>query len=129
MINRFFVPSFAILALTILVLVPAEEVNAKSASLSVTDITTVVAPPTCDVRSTKKWMTAGGTTKIVWESKRADYLENFMSDTTHRPTKGSQRVAIATAGKYEFPLTFAGPGGKTTCTAKIFVHPKRVKNK
>ncbi|MDQ1299579.1 MAG: hypothetical protein QG636_247 [Patescibacteria group bacterium] len=125
MTHRLFAYSFAALVFSIGILTPIVDVQAKEASVSISDIKTVVAPPTCKVYSTKKWITAGKSTKIAWESKGADYLANFMSDTAQRPTKGSERVAIASVGKHEFPLTFVGPGGKTTCTAKVFVHPKK----
>lgn len=127
MTQRFFPYTLLGIILAIAILMPVEAVKAKTTPVSVSNIKTVVAPPTCDVRSTKKWMHAGDTTKIVWESRRADYLGNFMSDTSPRPAKGSQRVTIAFVGKHEFPLTFVGPGGKTTCIAKVFVHPKKKK--
>jgi hypothetical protein len=111
------------LALPVL-LVSAAPVPVQAASpftLSVKNITIVPAPPTCEVRSTKKRMASGSATYIVWESKNATAMTGLTRGEQVWPTKGRQRVAIAILGKHEFPLTFEGPGGKTTCTAKVFV--------
>lgn len=92
--------------------------------ISIKNITVVKAPPTCEVRSTKKRMASGSVTEIVWKSKYATSMTGFTRDERVWPTKGRERVAIAFVGKREFPLTFEGPGGKTTCTAKVFVKPR-----
>lgn len=98
---------------------------AEPYTLSVSKITMVKIPPTCEVRSTKKRMTSGGTTEIVWKSDRATRMTGLVKGDKEWPTKGRQRVSIAVVGKHEFPMTFEGPGGKTTCVAKVFVKAKK----
>lgn len=94
-------------------------------TLSIQSITIVKAPPTCEARSTKRWMRSGSVTEIVWESENATSMTGFTSAARVWPTEGRERVAIGFTGKHEFPLTFTGPGGTTTCIAKVFVHAKR----
>ncbi len=123
MTNRYrallFVPILFLAAL------PAHAATTTPLTLSVKSITIVKAPPTCEVRSTKRVMTSGSVTEIVWESKNATSMTGLTRDEKVWPTKGRQRVAIAFLGKHEFPMTFEGPGGRTTCVAKVFVHPKK----
>lgn len=110
-------------------LVAAPVHAAPAFGLSIANITTVKMPPTCEVRSTKKRMTSGSTTQIVWESKNATTMTGLVKGDTVWPTKGRERVSIAVIGKHEFPMTFEGPGGKTTCTAKVFVKAKKIGNR
>ncbi len=93
--------------------------------LSVASVTMVKAPPTCEVRSTKKRMTSGNVTEIVWKSEYATRMTGLVKGEQVWPAKGRQRVAIAVVGKHEFPLTFEGPGGTATCIAKVFVKPRK----
>jgi hypothetical protein len=97
----------------------------ETPTLSVKSIIVVKTPPTCEVRSTKKRMSSGSVTEIVWKSKNATKMMGLTRDERVWPTKGRERVAIAFVGKHEFPLTFEGSGGKTTCVAKVFVKHKR----
>lgn len=97
---------------------------AEPTGISIQGITVVKAPPTCEVRSTKKRMSSGSVTEIVWKSKYATVMTGLTRDDRVWPAKGRERVAIAFVGKHEFPLTFEGPGGKTTCIAKVFVKPR-----
>lgn len=98
---------------------------ADSVGLSVSSVTIVKMPPTCEVRSTKKRMTSGSVTEIVWKSDNATSMSGLTRDERVWPTKGRERVAIAFVGKHLFPLTFTGPGGTTTCVAKIFVKARK----
>lgn len=98
-------------------------------SLSVGKITFVPVSPTCEVRSTKKRMTSGSTTEIVWESKNATKMTGLVKGDATWPTKGRERVSIAVLGKHEFPMTFEGPGGKTTCVAKVFVKERKIQRR
>ena len=100
---------------------------ATASDVRVTSITVVKAPPTCEVRATKKRMTSGGTLEIVWDSEYAWSMTGLVKGDKVWPTEGRQRVSIAVLGKHEFPMTFEGPGGKTTCTAKVFVKAKRTR--
>lgn len=95
--------------------------------LRVSNITVVKVPPTCEIRATKKRMTSGSTMEIVWDSKNATKAYGLTRDARTWDTEGRQRFAIAFVGKHEFPMTFEGPGGKTTCTAKVFVKAKRTR--
>jgi hypothetical protein len=115
----------ALLIVPVLFFVALPAHAASPFTLSVKSITMVKAPPTCDVRSTKKRMTSGGVTEIVWKSKYATSMTGLTRDERVWETKGRQRVAIAFVGKHEFPMTFEGPGGKTTCVAKVFVKAKK----
>lgn len=116
-----------ILALSALLTFPlfwAPEAHAATSSLSIKSVTVTKAPPTCEARSTKKRMASGSVTEIVWKSKHATSMTGLTADERVWPTKGRERVAIAFVGKHEFPLVFEGPGGKTTCVAKVFVKPR-----
>lgn len=108
-------------------LIAVPSAQASELTLSVENITMVKAPPTCEVRSTKRIMRSGSTTEIVWKSTRAEYMQGMTRGDRVWPTKGRERFAIAVLGKHEFPLTFVGPGGETTCIAKVFVHPRKSK--
>lgn len=123
MTNRYLV----LLLVPVLFLAAAPAHAASPVTLSVKNLTIVKAPPTCEVRSTKRTMTSGSVTEIVWKSDNATSMMGLTRDEKVWPTKGRQRVAIAFLGKQEFPLTFEGPGGKTTCVAKVFVHPKKAR--
>lgn len=125
MTHRPLVRACAFFILPIALFAFAPEARAKDITFTVSSVTMVKAPPTCEARSTKKVMRSGSVTEIVWKSTRADYMEGMTRDTRTWPTKGRERVAIAFVGKHEFPLTFVGPGGKTTCIAKVFVHPRK----
>jgi len=127
MTHRFFAHGCALLILPLAFLAYAPDASAKELGFSVSNVTMVTIPPTCEVRSTKRIMRSGGTTQIVWKSTRADHMEGLTRGDRQWPTKGRERVAIAVVGKHEFPLTFVGPGGKTTCIAKVFVHPKKTR--
>lgn len=98
-------------------------------SLRVSKVTMVKMPPTCEVRATKKRMTSGGTVDIVWKSEHATRMTGLTRDKRIWPTKGREHFAIAFVGKHEFPMTFEGPGGTTTCVAKVFVKPKKDKKR
>lgn len=115
----------ALLVLPVLFFVALPAHAESPFTISVKSITMVKIPPTCEVRATKKRMTSGGSMEIVWKSDRATSMTGLVKGDTVWPTKGRQRVSIAVLGKHEFPMTFEGPGGKTTCVAKVFVHPKR----
>lgn len=80
--------------------------------------------PTCKVRSTKKRITVGGTTTIVWESDNADKMIGLTKGAQWEP-EGRQKVAIGFVGKKQFQMTFIGEGGIATCTATVHVHPKK----
>jgi len=118
--------SLLVLPILLLAAAPAHAVSNDTA-LRVSGITMMKMPPTCEVRSTKKRMTSGSVTEIVWKSDRATKMTGLTRDERIWPTKGRERVAIAFAGKHEFPLTFEGPGGKTTCIAKVFVKAKKTR--
>jgi|GEM_PF-2140838 len=105
--------------------VPAQAATPTNMTLRISSITVVKVPPTCEVRSTKKRMTSGNVTEIVWKSKNATSMTGLTRDGRVWSTKGRERFAIAFPGKHEFPMTFEGPGGKTTCVAKIFVKAKK----
>lgn len=98
-------------------------------NMRVSKITMVKMPPTCEVRATKKRMTSGGTVDIVWKSDHATRMTGLTRDERVWPTKGREHFAIAFVGKHEFPMTFEGPGGKTTCVAKVFVKAKKEKRR
>ncbi len=83
--------------------------------------------PTCKVRSTKKRITAGGTTTIVWDSENADKMLGLTKGGQWE-AEGRQKVAIGFVGKKQFQMTFIGQGGIATCTATVHVHPKVKKN-
>lgn len=123
--RRIILASIIPLLLGVLIAVPSA--HAAELTFSVENVTMVKAPPTCEARTTKRIMRSGSTTQIVWKSTRADYMEGMTRGERQWPTKGRERVAIAVLGKHEFPLTFVGPGGKTTCIAKVFVHPRKSK--
>lgn len=106
-------------------LLPIPASAAEGMKLTVANVTMVKVPPTCEVRSTKKRMTSGSVTEIVWTSDHATHMKGMTRDERVWPKKGRERVAIAFVGKHEFPLTFVGPGGETTCIAKVFVKPKK----
>lgn len=99
--------------------------HAAETGVRIKSITVVKAPPVCEIRATKKRMTSGSTMEIVWDSKYATKAYGLTRDDRTWDTEGRQRFAIAFVGKHEFPMTFEGPGGKTTCTAKVFVKAKR----
>jgi hypothetical protein len=123
MTNRYLV----LLLVPVFFLAAAPAHAANTLTLSVKNLTVVKAPPTCEVRSTKRTMTSGAVTQIVWKSDNATSMTGLTRDQKVWPTEGRERVAIAFVGKHEFPMTFEGPGGKTTCVAKVFVHPKKVR--
>lgn len=127
MTHRFFAHGCALLILPLAFFIYAPDAQAREITFSVSNVTIVKAPPTCEARSTKRRMSSGSVTEIVWKSSRAEHMEGLTSEKRVWPTKGRERVAIAFVGKHEFPLTFVGPGGKTTCIAKVFVHPKKRK--
>lgn len=116
-----------LLPLLLCMVIAVPTTHAADFNVSIKNVTMVKAPPTCEVRATKRVMRSGGTTEIVWKSDRADHMVGLTRDPREWPTKGRERFAIAFVGKHEFPLTFVGPGGKTTCIAKVFVHPKKTK--
>ena len=123
MTNRYLV--LLLVPILFFVALPAHAAN--TLTLSVKNVTIVKAPPTCEVRSTKRTMTSGSVTQIVWKSDNATSMTGMTRDGRVWPAKGRERVAIAFVGKHEFPLTFEGPGGKTTCVAKVFVKAKKVR--
>ncbi len=125
--TRHFTRLAIVLVVPILLLagVPAHAASSTPMTLRISNITIVKVPPSCDVRSTKKRMVSGGVTEIVWKSKNATSMTGLTTDERMWPTKGRERFAIAFVGKHEFPMTFEGPGGKTTCIAKVFVKAKK----
>lgn len=98
---------------------------AEPLSISVSKISIIKKPPTCEVRATKKRMTSGSSVDIVWKSENATSMTGLTRDERTWPTKGREHFMIGFTGKHEFPLTFEGPGGKTTCVAKVFVKAKK----
>ena len=115
----------AFLILPILAFTPVPAHAEVPFTISVKSITMVKVPPTCEVRSTKKRMSSGSVTNIVWKSENATSMTGLTRDERVWPTKGRERVAIAFVGKHEFPLTFTGPGGSVTCVAKVFVKERK----
>ncbi len=105
--------------------VPAHAATSTPMTLRISGITIVKVPPSCEVRSTRKRMTSGGVTEIVWKSDHATKMTGLTTDERVWPIKGRERFAIAFVGKHEFPMTFEGPGGTTTCIAKVFVKAKK----
>jgi len=80
--------------------------------------------PTCEVRATKKRITSGQTTTLVWKSKHAHTMYGITKDGEWE-ADGRQKIAIGFTGTKEFPMVFVGKGGIATCVAKVFVHPKK----
>lgn len=92
---------------------------------TVTNVTMVPKPPTCEARATKKVIRSGGSFDLVWKSKGAEKMLGI-GEGKEWPADGRQRVSIAVLGKHEFPLTFVGKNGAiATCPVTVFVHPKR----
>lgn len=107
-----------------LTFVPAARA-AEPLSLTVTSITMVPKPPTCEARATKKVVRSGGSFTLKWKSKDAEYMYGF-TEGKEWPADGKQKVSIAVLGKHVFPLTFVSKNGATaTCPVTVFVHPKR----
>lgn len=93
-------------------------------SFTVSKVTMVPKPPTCEARTTKRIIRSGGFFDIVWKSD-AEKMVGLVQGKEF-PPDGRQRMAIAFKGKHEFPLTFIGENGATTtCPVKVFVHAKR----
>jgi len=107
--------------------VPVGTAQAAELSISVTNVTMIPKPPTCEARGTKKRMTSGGTLSIVWKSDDAYHMESLIRGGSTWPADGRERVSIAVTGKHVFPLTFTGPGGTVTCPVTVFVHPKKAR--
>ena len=120
MVSYIYMTIIRTLALLLALLIAAPT---YAASLSVHTLPT--EKPTCEVRATKKSMTSGSTVDIAWTSKNATHMTGLVRDAKVRPVKGREHIAIAVLGKHTFPLTFTGPGGKITCSASVFVHPKK----
>ena len=116
---------FLALFVTLFVISMPIAAHAETLSLHVDHITMVTAPPTCEAHATKTVITSGKSTSIVWKSKNADAMIGMTQGETVWETKGRQRFSIGIPGKHEFPLTFTGAGGSTTCIVKVFVHPKK----
>jgi hypothetical protein len=120
--------TFFIIPLLVLAFAPAPAAHAADFTLSIANITMVPVPPTCEVRSTKKIIRSGGSFDLVWKSKGAEKMVGLVRGEEEWPADGRRRVSIAVLGKHEFPMTFVGKNGATaTCTAKVFVHPKKKK--
>lgn len=93
--------------------------------LTVTNVTMVPKPPTCEARATKRVIRSGGSFDLVWKSTGAAMMLGIGEDTEW-PADGRQRVSIAIRGKHVFPLTFVSKNGAiATCPVTVFVHPKR----
>ncbi|HEY0979754.1 MAG TPA: hypothetical protein VGE23_02855 [Candidatus Paceibacterota bacterium] len=99
---------------------------ASDIGLSVSNITMIPKPPTCEARASKKVIRSGGSVDIVWKSRGAVKMVGLVQGEKEWPADGRQRVSIAVLGKHLFPMTFVDRNGVTaTCTAKVFVHAKR----
>lgn len=94
-------------------------------TFTVSNVTMVPKPPTCEARATKKIIRSGGSFDLVWKSRGAEKMLGI-GEGKEWPADGRQRVSIAVRGKHVFPLTFVSENGAiATCPVTVFVHAKR----
>lgn len=104
----------------------AAPLYAATPSIQITPVSSVTGngkAPTCKTYFTYKKPRAGESTTLLWRSHRADYMTGLYT-AEQRPSRGSQNIVFGHPGQQTFQLTFTGPGGSTTCTAKIMVRER-----